>query len=163
MDFNVGEPYEIHRVLVTMDQGGRGKCDPVSHNPPINTTKGAAFWTHQALEPCMSWNNVHKPTGHAYNFNPSNSVTYQANRDYYNLGAGFSADSTPSQVSSIYKAALNGVDYTGTFVYPHPLVTAEPTPIPSATPSSPQRLQKKEKKKKKLKRRKGGQKDRRMT
>src|SRR4029453_3738871 len=33
----------------------------------------------------------------------------------------FPANSTPSAVSSTYTAALNGVDYVGTFVYPHPL------------------------------------------
>jgi hypothetical protein len=85
--------------------------------------------------------------------------TTKLNVDFFNLGAGFSADSTPSQVSSRYTAALNGVDYVGTFVYPHPLVSGAPTPTPSATPSSsqdsPQRKENKGKKGKKKKPKKG--------
>jgi hypothetical protein len=68
----------------------------------------------------MSWNNVHAPTGHALIYGTT-AITLQQNRDYYNLGIGFPADSTPSRVSSIYTAAVNGVAYTDTFVYPHPL------------------------------------------
>ncbi|PYM01865.1 MAG: hypothetical protein DMF19_05000, partial [Verrucomicrobia bacterium] len=52
---------------------------------------------------------------------------------FFNLGTGFPVDSTPSQVSSRYKAALNGVDYTGTFVYPHPLVSGKPPAAQSDT------------------------------
>jgi len=158
--FNQGDRYEIHRVLIMMDQNGRGKTDQIVGVPPINTTTGRASWPHSALEPCYSWNNVHAPTGSAMRFNaPAQQPTTKENVDFFNLGIGFPADTTPAAVSSRYKAALNGVDYTGTFVYPHPLVTAAPTPTPSATPSSQQHLQKKEAKKAKtLKRRKGGQK-----
>jgi hypothetical protein len=123
--FNLGDTYQIHRVLTTMDQNGRGKGDQVTgETNPINSIIGTPFWTHEALEPCMSWNNVHAPTGHALIYGTS-AITLQQNRDYYNLGIGFPADSTPSRVSSIYTAAVNGVAYTGTFVYPHPL-TAQP-------------------------------------
>ena len=119
--FHAGDTYEIHRVLVMMDQNGRGKGDQVVGTPnPINLRTGTPWWTHQALEPCFSWNNVHTSTGHIYGFG-SGSPTLIANRDYYNLGGGFPANSTPSAVSSTYTAALNGVDYVGTFVYPHPL------------------------------------------
>jgi hypothetical protein len=119
--FRPGDTYEIHRVLVTMDQNGRGKGDQVVGTPyPINFRTRTPWWTHQALEPCFSWNNVHTSTGHIYGFR-SGSPTLKANRDYYNLGGGFPASSTPSAVSSTYTAALNGVDYVGTFVYPHPL------------------------------------------
>ena len=122
--FNVGDAYQIHRVLTTMDQPGRGKGNQVTGEiNPINSITGTPFWTHEALEPCMSWNNVHAPTGYALGYN-TNAITLQENRDYYNLGIGFPADSTPARVSTIYTAALNGVPYTGTFVYPHPLVSA---------------------------------------
>jgi hypothetical protein len=155
--FNAGDTYEIHRVLTMMDQNGRGKGDQVRDVPqPINATAGRRLWTHEALEPCYSWNNIYTPSGHALGFGSSSPTTI-ANRDYYNLGGGFAADSTPSAVSSTYTAALNGVDYVGPFVYPHPLVTATPTPTPSATPRSQQHF---EKKAKKLKKRKGGQKNR---
>jgi hypothetical protein len=155
--FNTGDSYQIHRVLTTMDQCGRGKSDRVTGlSQPINTVTGTAFWPHQALEPCMSWNNVHTPTGDALGYN-DNGVTYQEGRDYHNLGAGFfPADFTPAVVSSIYTAARNGVAYTGTFVYPHPLVTAQPaqpTPTLSAACSLlQQRLDRLERRHQRLKR-----------
>ena len=123
MIFNAGDPYKIHRVLIMMDQNGRGKTDLITGSGPfINTTTGTASWPHSALEPCFSWNNVYAPNGNALGFNTNaGQPTTIANRDYYNLGAGFPRDSTPAQVSATYTAALNGVDYVGTFVYPHPL------------------------------------------
>jgi hypothetical protein len=183
MTFSVGDTYEIHRVLTVMDGCGMGKGDqvgagrqpppaPASPPPtgkghrvkgsrqPINTTVGRPFWTHEATEPCYSWNNVYLPNGHVLGFRGSGLAVLppRENIEYFNLGGGFAADTTPSQVRSRYVAALNGVDYTGTFVYPHPLVTGEPTPVPGAIPRSQQHLQKK-----KQKRRKGGQKKSRMT
>ena len=181
--FNAGDTYQIHRVLVMMDQNGRGKGDQVtgtgkpinrgkgdkitrprkpinrgkddqitSTGKPINTRTGTPFWPHQALEPCYSWNNIYTPNGQVMGYGVRRGhPTTKLNIDFFNLGAGFPADSTPSQVSSKYTAALNGVDYVGTFVYPHPLVAAAPTPAPSATPSSQQHLQKKSKKAKKNK------------
>jgi hypothetical protein len=155
MIFNAGDTYAIHRVLTMMDQNGSGKCDLiVGTNPPINTTTGTASWAHSSREPCYSWNNVYTPKGHVYGFhaNPAQPTT-KINIDFFNLGGGFPADTTPSAVSTKYVAALNGVDYTGTFIYPHPLVTAAPTPTPSATPRSERHLQKKEAKKAKKKKR----------
>jgi hypothetical protein len=136
------------------DQNGRGKGDLVIDKPhPVNTTTGTRFWTHQALEPCYSWNNVHTPTGHSYGYHvrPGQPTTKEG-IDFFNLGAGFAARTTPSEVSSTYTAALNGIDYVGPFVYPHPLVSGAPTPTPSTTPSSSHHSpQRKENKGKKLK------------
>jgi hypothetical protein len=132
-----------------MDQNGSGKSDLiVGTNPPINTTTGTASWAQPSREPCYSWNNVYTPNGQVYGFdaNPAQPTT-KINIDFFNLGGGFPADTTPSAVSTKYVAALNGVDYTGTFVYPHPLVTGAPAPTLSATPRSHQHLQKKEAKK----------------
>jgi hypothetical protein len=131
MIFNAGDPYKIHRVLIMMDQNGRGKTDLITGSGPfINTTTGTASWAHSALEPCYSWNNVYAPNGHALGFNsPNGQPTTKLNVDYYNLGAGFPANTTPLAVSSTYTAALNGVAYTGTFTYPHPL-----TLLPAGTP-----------------------------
>lgn len=145
--FNNGDAYEIHRVLIQLDQNGRGKGDLITGRPrPINTTKGKASWNHAALEPCYSWNNVYTPNGNALGFGAGRAQpTTKLDVDFFNLGAGLPVDSTPPQVSSRYKAALNGVDYTGTFVYPHPLVTAAPTP--TGTPGSQQPLEKKGRKK----------------
>jgi hypothetical protein len=120
--FNAGDAYDIHRVLAALDQPGRGKGDQVVGHPnPINQTTGTPLWPHQILEPSMSWNNVHTQTGHVYGFGNANAPTSLPNRDFFNLGAGFPANTTPSVVSSTYTAALNGVNYVGTFVYPHPL------------------------------------------
>ena len=77
-----------------------------------------------------------------------------------NLGKGLVG--TPTQVSTHYDAARNGVAYTGPFQYPHPLVTGASTPTPSGTPRSQQHLQKKKKNSKKLKRR-NWPKNRRVT
>jgi hypothetical protein len=129
--FNAGDKYQIHKVLIALDQNGRGKGDLLSGNPAINTSTGAANWPHQALEPCYSWNNVYAANGHELGFRSgaSGQTTTKPGVDYFNLGGGFPANSTPSAVSSRYTAALNGVDYTGTFIYPHPL-----TLLPVGTP-----------------------------
>jgi hypothetical protein len=111
--FTEGDTYQIYRVLTALDQNGRGKGNLISVTSP-------KAWPNEALEPCFSWNNVHAPTGHAYGFG-SRFPTEITNRDYYNLGAGFPPDTTPQQVINTYTAALNGVDYTGPYVYPHPL------------------------------------------
>jgi hypothetical protein len=162
--FNAGDAYQIHRVLVMMDQNGRGKGDLVTGNPPsISRTARKRWWPHQALEPCYSWNNVHMPTGHSYGFrvHPGQPTT-KPGIDFFNLGAGFPPDTTPAEVSSTYTAALNGIDYTGSFIYPHPLVSGRggsPTPTPSATPGFPRPLhEQKETNAKRVKKKKRGSK-----
>jgi hypothetical protein len=120
LDFAVGDSFQIHRVLAMMDQCGSGKGDQLAGAPnPINTVTGVASYNHQVVEPCYSWNNVYTPNGHVLGFN-SGYPTAAANIQYFNLGGGFPQDTTPLQVSSEYVAALNGVDYVGTFTYPHP-------------------------------------------
>jgi hypothetical protein len=123
--FNAGDTYQIHRVLVMMDQNGRGKGDLVKDNPnPVNTATGRRSWPHQALEPCYSWNNVHLPSNHAYGFRvPVGQPTTKKGVDFFNLGNGFLPHITPQAVSNRYRAALNGVDYVRTYRYPHPLVS----------------------------------------
>jgi hypothetical protein len=147
--FKAGDNYKIHRVLRMMDQNGGGKSDLIHGSPPINNTTGTASYAHTVVEPCYSWNNVYTPTNISLGFANVNAAapTTKLGIDYFNLGKGFPADTTPSAVSSRYTAALNGVAYTGTFTYPHPLVSGAPTPTPSATARSQQHLQKKEAKK----------------
>jgi hypothetical protein len=123
-EFNTGDTYEIHRVLTLLDQSGRGKGDQVVGSPPINQMTGRPWWTHEALEPCFSWNNVHTLSQVIYGYG-SGYPTEIANRDYYNLGAGFPPNTTPSPVSSSYMAARNGVRYLNPYTYPHPL-TSQP-------------------------------------
>ena len=140
LDFVANDKYQIHRLQVAMDQVGRGKGDLMTGTG--STAQIAAVskpgWPHEALEPAMSWNNVHIPTGIAYGFATKFPTEVQG-RDYYNLGKGFPADSTPSQVSSIYTAALNGTTYSRTYTYPHPLVSGS-SPSPAA-PEPPTNLQ----------------------
>jgi len=154
-EFAVGDTFQIHRVLAMMDQNGSGKGDQLTGQPiPINTVTGRASHNHQALEPCYSWNNIYTPNGHVLGYGvPRWQPTTKLNVDFFNLGAGFPADSTPSQVSSRYKAALNGVDYVGTFVYPHPLVSGNPPAAQHDTRSQQPHWRKKEESKRAKKKR----------
>jgi hypothetical protein len=125
--FNAGDTYKIHRVLVMMDQNGRGKTRAITGNPPHLVSTGQPGYANSALEPCYSWNNVYAPTGQVLGLRAdAQQPTTKEGIDYFNLGKGFPANTTPSAVSYRYNAALNGVQYTRTFVYPHPLVTAQP-------------------------------------
>jgi hypothetical protein len=137
LKFVAGDRYAIHRVLVMMDQHGRGRGDQITgQSQPINSTTGTASWPHQALEPCYSWNNLFTPNGHVLSYRVKlGQPTVKAGIDFFNLGGGFSADITPQAVSSKYTAALNGVQYAGTFTYPHPLVSGAPQPTPTVTPT----------------------------
>ena len=132
LDFAVGDPFEIRRILRMMDQNGSGKGDQLTGAPnPINRVTGKASYNHQVVEPCYSWNNIYTPNGHALGYHIVGYPTTKLGVDYFNLGGGLPADSTPAAVSSRYTAALNGVAYTGTFTYPHPLVSGNPTPRPA--------------------------------
>jgi hypothetical protein len=127
LSFVKSDSYQIHRVLVALDQVGRGKGDLLSGggvDAAVNTVTRGQSWPRQALEPAMSWNNV-DVAGTAYGFH-SGFPTEQLGRDYYNLGKGLPVDSTPSQVSSIYTSAVNGTNYTGPYIYPHPLTRLSP-------------------------------------
>jgi hypothetical protein len=98
--FNTSDKFAIYKLLIAMDQPGRGKSDLITggNNPtPVK-------WPHNALEPCYSWNNMAngKPIGLS-----SSLPTIQENRDYYNRA--------PQPGDSIYP-------YTP-YVYPHPLVS----------------------------------------
>ena len=116
--FNSGDQYQIHRVIQAMDQAGLGKGDLIAGNPPINQQTGTSMFPHQQSEPSISWNNVHQPTGHVLGIG-SNMANERLNRDYYNLGNGFTG--SPQFLRNTYTAARNGVQYSGTYQYPHPL------------------------------------------
>ena len=119
--------------LLTGCTGGSGAVTGgTAVNMAYVTATQAQTWPHQALEPCFSWNNVYHaspspsplpgatPSGTQYGMNSGDHPTTILGIDFFNLGArGW--DTTPSQVSSKYTAALNGVNYVGTYIYPHPL------------------------------------------
>lgn len=130
-----GDAYDIHRVLTTIDQTGRGKGDLV--NKLINVRTGTQMWTRQLVEPSFSWNNVQNPGNVELLFNATRCKTCKQGRDYYDLGIGKPADSYPSTITSILTAEVNGVQYAGDFTYPHPLtIEGTPTPTPTASGSS---------------------------
>ena len=110
MSFATGNSYGIYKVLIALDQPGRGKGDLITGDTPVNSTTGTVAWTNEALEPIYAWNNtIHGNPSSTYLY--SGYPTLQENRDYYN------------------NRAMPG--YTA-YVYPHPLVSGGlPTPTPS--------------------------------
>jgi hypothetical protein len=128
--FNAGDEFSVRKVLVALDQSGRGKGDLIGASEPRR-------WPNQQPEPLFSWNNKNADTGQVLGF--SNSIPTQVlNTDYFNLGAGLPANQIPAQVTAAYPASVNGGSaYDHEFTYPHPLVTGgpSPTPTPIATPT----------------------------
>ena len=53
MTFNSGDGYEIYKLLVALDQPGRGKGDLLADGNPVAT----GVWPRQALEPVYAWGN----------------------------------------------------------------------------------------------------------
>ena len=117
--WRAGNRYQIHKVLIALDQPGRGRGDLITGDTP------PPVWPHQQIEPCYSWNNIHSPGGEHINFTPagSSSQTLLQGRDYYN--------DTPMP------------GYTP-YIYPHPLVTGTQPPA-RATLGSQQHFYKKQK------------------
>jgi len=125
MAFAAGDPFRITRIITQMDQNGRGKSDQVINTSPINQRTGTVSWVRSAAEPCYSWNNIQTANNYALGYG-SSFPTAKLNIDYYNLGSGFVANSTPSAVSGTYTSTRNGVAYTGPYKYPHPLTGPAP-------------------------------------
>jgi len=104
-----GDPYQIFRPLVLLDQPGRGKGDLVVGSAPLNSKTATVAWPHQQLEPSYSWNDKHTPTNTSVNFQAGsgNGILQQAGRDYFN--------NTPIPGYQPY-------------TYPHPLTKGMPPP-----------------------------------
>jgi hypothetical protein len=51
-----GDQYQIHKVLIALDQPGRAKGDLFTGTTPINSTTGIDRWPHQPLQPTYCWN-----------------------------------------------------------------------------------------------------------
>jgi hypothetical protein len=102
-----GEQYQIHRVLIAMDQACRGAGDLITGEHPINSSTRSQAWPHQALEPCYSWNDIYTPTGAHVNMTWATGAfaVLQEGRDFYN--------NTPMP---------RYIPYT----YPHPLTISLP-------------------------------------
>jgi len=123
--FNSGNEFSIHKVLIALDQNGRGKGDLINNN--------FHAWPHEQQETCFSWNNENTTFNEPLGFN-SGIPTQHEGSDYVNLGDGLPADQIPAQVTAAYPAGVNGGSaYTNEFTYPHPLVSGQPQPTPTAT------------------------------
>jgi hypothetical protein len=122
-----GNRYEIRRVLVILDQPGRGRGDLLSGNPPT-----PAGWPNQELEPCYSWNNIHSPGGEHVNFSrQTGAQTILQGRDFFN------DTSMPGYAPYTYPHPLvmgGGATPTPT---PTPTPRVTPTPVPTPTPTAP--------------------------
>jgi len=97
--FNTRDGFSVHKVLVALDQPGRGQGDLLTGMPPTPVA-----WPHQALDPCYSWNNT--LNGSNLDF-ASSDLQLRENVDYYNK--------TPKP------------GYTP-YTYPHPLVSGPGAP-----------------------------------
>ena len=137
-NWTAGDQYQIHKALITRDQPGRGKCDLLtggwdSGGATINSVTGTKSWPHQALEPCYSWNNKYTPNNTNYlGFGAYTGCPVIEGRDFF-------SNSSSAAMAAKYTASLNGVNYTGPYTYPHPLVGGA-TPTPTPTPSGPSNL-----------------------
>jgi hypothetical protein len=89
LKFNAGDKWELRRVIVALDQPGRGQGDLValdSQGKPYNTRTGNAAWPHEKLEPFYCWNNSMNGVMNAPQATVSSGyVTPKENRDYYNF------------------------------------------------------------------------------
>jgi hypothetical protein len=121
--WNAGDQYQIHKVLISMDQPCRGAGDLIrgDYNHPVNATTGAPSWVRQALEPAYSWNNVYTPTRAPVNMGLAigAGTVLREGRDYFN------------------NTRMPG--YTP-YTYPHPLTIS--LPPSQLSPSSKRHLSK---------------------
>lgn len=85
--FNTGDGFIVYKLLIALDQPGRGMCDLLAQNPPLNTVTGGKDWPHQALEPIYAWNNT--LNGSIAVQAGSRYPTLQENHDFYNYTASF--------------------------------------------------------------------------
>jgi hypothetical protein len=117
--WNAGDQYQIHKVLISMDQPCRGTGNLIrgDFDHPVNATTGTPSWVNQALEPAYSWNNFYTPTGARVNIELASGAwtVLREGRDFYN-----------DRPMPGYKP----------YSYPHPLVSGQPPEIASATQRS---------------------------
>src|SRR4029077_19907187 len=81
-----GDQYQIHKVLVVLDQSGRGQGDLITGRSPnfLNSVTGTKAWPHQVLDPVYGWNNYN---GANYISVVSPGNTFLENREFYNQAA----------------------------------------------------------------------------
>jgi len=139
MTWAAGSQYQIHRVLVALDQQSRGQGDLVKGSPGnfFNSVTGTRAWPHQVLDPVYSWNN-YKGGGMNIGVQSMYSVLV-ANRDYYNQAAAVGGvQQTGVGVGTLSNrpaSGKNGFDIAG--ITPNPPGTAYwATDVPSINGST---------------------------
>jgi hypothetical protein len=138
--FDSGDEFSVRKVLVALDQNGRGKGELIAARGTRRRGKGNVIaaretrhWPNQQQETCFSWNNKNTDTGQVYGIRTSIPTEHEGS-DYINLGAGLRANQIPAQVTAAYPASVNGGSaYNHEYPYPHHLVTGDPTSTPTAT------------------------------
>ncbi len=162
--FKTGDAYVIYKPLIVLDQPGRGQCDLLAGNPPVDKATGQKAWPHQALEPIYGWlNRLNEKQVNVGSTFP----TLKENRNYYNenkafdgtagIGVGSLANRPTTCVKGVaywatdqgkWDRTHSGPDgqlyvatakntwtlYYTPYTYPHPLVGDKP--LPTTTPAS---------------------------
>jgi len=95
--FNLGDTFAIYRVLVALDQPGRGQSALIAGSPPVVTSGPGSTWPKNMLEPCYSWLNK---------LNASQADIIGApilveNRDFFNQNSSFNPGVTTNLTSGI--------------------------------------------------------------
>jgi len=120
-----GDTFEIHRVLVVLDQSGRGQGDLIAGNSTnwVNSATGTRAWPHQVLDPVYGWNN-YQGTKYVPLQSPGN--TFVENREFYNQAAPVGGVQTTGvgigTLANRPATGVGGVDIAG--VTPNPPGTA---------------------------------------
>jgi hypothetical protein len=81
--WGTGSKFQIYKVLVGLDQPGRGAGDLVT-GPLfswVNSTTGTRYWPHDVIDPCYAWLN-RGPGGARVNFE-AGGVTIHENNEWY--------------------------------------------------------------------------------
>lgn len=154
MTFNTGDGFAIYKLLIALDQPGRGKDNLLTGGTDPVTNGGV--WPQQALEPCYAWGNTYNNSRQLDSFSPY--PTIQVNRDFYNQAAAVGGAQTvgvgTGTLANRPATCTKGVGYWATdesklyvasatntwslyytpYTYPHPLVSG--VPVPPAAPKN---------------------------
>jgi hypothetical protein len=155
MTFNSGDDYAIYKLLIALDQPGRGKGDLLADKNPLAT----GSWPHQASEPAYAWGNTYNNSRQLDL--ASQYPTIHENRDFYNqktpfegtvgVGVGTLADRPKTCTPGVAYWATDQGEWDSThegpdgqlyvctapntwtfyykpYTYPHPLVSGVPIP-----------------------------------
>ncbi len=88
LEFKPGNRFRIHKLLVSVDQPGRGKRDLIRNSKGLT---GPPKWSNQMSEPVYGWNNKYVDSNKIASPVYVHSVgpTIQENRDFYNQRPSF--------------------------------------------------------------------------